>query len=1316
MADTVKAVVGLNLEYSRFSLPNKTNPIAVTTVSNPDCNCSPSTATYQFPVNWDTGPEKLDVFFYPRNYSGSDLSLFTGNQGISRNFVSGNNVSSYYPSAYIEDPVTNTYTPITLTKTSNVFKDHPTIPKKRIDPTLNGDSSYSVFYDTHANISRKCWAGTATLGGDSVLVIYTYSKSGISVVLCYLGNASTECIHSADAAHGPHSVIISLSPGTHFGAKPTFTTKETYLFNDSYYYSLDMGNILTYYTFSNNFNNYYNGWYNWGYVYGLDSVYSGYWGYYNYVPTNYYYNHQQTSYAAYVKDAPLAGTSNWYCVSGRPQSVYHNVIDASVPNYRPTTDEEKEIAVSSFGTGIDSFYYITMYWTTVGAVAGIPASYLTGCDGTTHLNSEAVPARIADTEPDWQNPFVYAYDNNGSLIYDLSPLLMNMGYSWWGWWYNNGYLIRDNSQDNLIFTYGVGYPASNAECYTFYNAYNYYYGWSYYGNGPYSNGVWTINPDVPGAVTYACGTHVNETLLDDGTTTYSMMELLSVKSTTVPWPRIVIDWAAYQAMLTATCTPSYPCGNIGYTPYKQSGSYPTTYTKVVYKVSTVNLPVSLGIPQYTRITDNEQQEFDLASVNREFVKEPGYLVSTYYGSVEAKAKKIGRSDYNYFGNYCYSYGYDQVKYEVYPGSSESTDPPTDSSEELIISNCNEYSNDYYNWNYFDQRYLHLKFKASYVPYFFGGVRPNEGLVYPINLTEPKVRIFPTDPPDPEEFRDSNYPKYYFQEFDPSKIIISESKLLSVPPIEITTPPTPNTKIYLPDYENVTSKSTILPRATTMLQTVAEQTEYFQCEYLKGEFNDFYYYFPPSFLTQGGIDERLDFPEDIYGCENTLTPTIPSFPRSAFLFDPSKGEEQLRSAGTSFNYYNYYNNLSISYLDYPEITAAIYNFQREVANERKKQFPVYLPAWVHMLGMQVYDYGYYPYDQGAGLACNYAYGITSIAMGGTDLCTPITIVSPGVLSTCGTNLKKVEPLYSVMTGFEYYDAYDASKAVSDAAYESALSRATFHSHPVAMEYSYATSYTASGTAETGFICTPNYTTFNYTNYAIMSDSVFYTGNSGGWYGNYGSSFTKSYYDVTLPFWGRVTGMFYYGGFYNYYGGTPYNSVGGDTSFLDCDMLVADVGYTSKKQLLTGKNLSSAYSYYGGFFSYYGYGNLQSLNISSLSGNGTAVSFTDGGDLVSIDTPAGCGEPCKTPKSSTDVFYFDLIPVGGNSVFRGYGYGFYGYSQWLEGEMHCTVPFDAFSCAQDETTVRLSPEFPVQPPYNPCDPADYFWVEPCTRYYS
>ena len=59
-------------------------------------------------------------------------------------------------------------------------------------------------------------------------------------------------------------------------------------------------------------------------------------------------------------------------------------------------------------------------------------------------------------------------------------------------------------------------------------------------------------------------------------------------------------------------------------------------------------------------------------------------------------------------------------------------------------------------------------------------------------------------------------------------MISESKLLEVPPLEVTDPVTPPTKIYLPDYENAITKTTILPRATTMLQTVAEQTEYFQC--------------------------------------------------------------------------------------------------------------------------------------------------------------------------------------------------------------------------------------------------------------------------------------------------------------------------------------------------------------------------------------------------------------------------------------------------------------------------------------------------------
>lgn len=891
MADTVKAVTGLNLEYSRFSLPTKTKPISVTTVSNPDCNCAPSEAQYQFPVNWDTSPEKLDVFFYPRNYSGSDLTLFTANQGLSRNVRPqyGGNTETSTSSlgvGYIDDLIDNPYEPITLTKTENVFKDHPDIPKKRISTTLNTDKSYAVFYDTHSNISRKCWAGTATLGEDEVLVIYTYSKTGISIVLCYLESASTECIHSDDEAYGPHSVIIDLGPGTSFGSKPAFTTKQSYLFNDSYYYSLDMGSILQYYTFTNSFNGYFNGWYNWNSNYGLDAVYSGYYGYNNYVNNNYYYSHQQTSYAMYVKDAPLEGTSNWHCVSSRPQSVYHNIIDTSIPNWRQTTEEERENAINSFGTGIDAFSYITMYWSTVGAVGAVPEAYVTYCGQTTpSLFRSAMEACPADTEPDWENPFVAMYDDGaGNVTYNLSPILA--GYNWYYdnyyGWSSNGYLKPVNTTYCNNGAYPIGGPTATADCYTYYS-YNYNYGWSFNGSGPNSNGSWVINPDVPGAVAYACGTPVNEVDLDDGTTSYSVMELVNVNSINVTWPRYVSNETSYQAYINATCNNNNqgPCGIPWSNPYKAVSFVTSKYTKAVYKISSINLPINLGVPYWTRITDDDQEEFPLASVNKEYVTEPGYLRSTYYGSIEATAKELGRSGYGYFGNYCYSYGYDSLKYEVYPAASTggSEEEPAD---ELIVSNCNEYNNYYYNWNSAKQRYLNLRFKAAYTPYFFSGVRPHDGLVYPPNLTEPKVRIFPTDPPDPEVFRDSNYPKYYFQEFDPSVIMISESKLLEVPPLTVTDPVTPPTKIYLPDYKNAITKTTILPRATTMLQTVAEQTEYFQCEYLKGEFNDWYYYFPPSFLTSGGIDERLDFPEDIYDCENKITPTIPSIVKAAFL--------------------------------------------------------------------------------------------------------------------------------------------------------------------------------------------------------------------------------------------------------------------------------------------------------------------------------------------------------------------------------------------------------------------------------------------------
>lgn len=1320
MADTVKAVTGLNLEYSRFSLPNKTDPISVTTVTNPDCNCSPSDPIYQFPANWDTGPEKLDVFFYPRNYSGAEITIFMGNQGISRNVTPS--YSQAY--AYIEDEVTNPYIPITLTKTENVFKDHSNIPKKRVSTIANEDSSFAVFYDTHLHISRKCWAGTGVLGGDQVLVIYSYSKQGLSIVLCYMSNASTECINSNDEAHDPHSVLLDLTPGTHFGSKPTFNIIESFAYNDSYYYSLDMGSILQYYTFTSSFNGYFNGWYGYGNNYALDAVYNTYYDGIYRIWNDYYFNHLQTYFATYVKDEPLEGTSNWLCLSGRPQSVYHNIMDTGIPNWRETTEEEKENAINSFGTGIDAYSYITMYWSTVGAVGAVPEAYVTYCNQTTPtLFRSAMEACPADTEPDWENPFVQMYDDGaGHVTYYLSPILA--GYNWYygnyyGWWWNNGYLKPANTTYCNNGASPIGGPTASADCYTYYS-YNYYWGWSYNGNGPYSNGSWVINPDVPGAVAYACGTPVNEVELDDGTTSYSVMELVSVNSIDVTWPRFVQNEATYQASINASCNNTNwpPCGFSTGPYYKSVSPVTSKYTKAVYKVSSINLPINLGVPYWTRITDDEQQEFPLASVNKEYITEPGYLLSTYYGTIEATATELGQHGYGYIGNYCYASGFDSVKYEVYP-ATEPSDPPED---ELIVSNCNEYSNYYYNWNSAKQRYLNLKFKSAYTPYFFSGVRPHNGLIYPPNLTEPKVRIFPTDPPNPEEFRDSNYPKYYFQEFDPSVIMISESKLLEVPPLTVTNPVTPPTKIYLPDYENAITKTTILPRATTMLQTVAEQTEYYQCEYLKGEFNDWYYYFPPSFLTSAGIDERLDFPEAIYTCENKLSPVVPSIVKAAFLFDPSKGEEQLRSAGTSFNYYNYYNNLSISYLDYPEITAAIYKYQREAADDGNKQYPVYLPGYVHVNGNQIYDYDYIPSGSNMAGMCNYMYGIKSIAMGGTDLCTPYTL-SNGYISGCGTNLKKVEPQYSVMTGFAYYDAYDESRNAASDAYESALSTAAFHSHPIPSEYKYVSSHTTSGSAQTGWICTPNYSSINYTWHIVMVDQASST--SGGYYWGYGygnGNFTKSYYDITLPVWGRVSGLYWYGGYYNYWNpyGWPYNTIGGDTSFLDCDMIVADMGYTARKQELTGNNLTNPYGYYWGYnynyWNYYGYGNLQSLNISDI-GYGTSVTFVDTGSLVKQEIPALCGTSCMTPTTSSEVYYFDLVPAGGNSFFTYYGYGYYGYASWLTGEMHCQTPnYVSGGCTNETESVRLSPEFPELPPYNPCDPADYFWVEPCTRFSS
>ena len=1325
MTETVKAVTGINLEYSRFHLPNKATTPSVSSLYNPDCNCFPTVAQYQFPLNWDTGPEQLDVFFYPRNYSGSDLSLFNGTQGLSRNINQSYSQYNYsnLGQAYITDAVDNDFTPITLTKTENVFDDYENIPQKRISSTLNQDESYAVFYDTHQNISRKCWAGTGTLGGDEVLVIYSYSRSGISLVLCYLGNSNTECIHANDQAHGPHAVIIDLTPGTSFGSKPVFNTLEYYWFNDSFYYALNMGKILAYYTFSNSFGNYWNGWYNWGYVYGLDNLYSANYYDQNYYSQDYLTGNLQTQYAPYVKDEPLANTSNWLCRSGRPQSVYHNMTDTTIPNWRATTEQEKEEAPKNFGTGIDTFQYINVYWSTLGAVNAVPEVTAVDCQNNSYVLQSALPARVADTEPDWENPFVLVNDDGqGNLTYTLSPLLNGWNYYYWGynWYYYQSWYLRfvDNNP-NWYPGFANGNPVSGADCYTYNWYYGYYGGYfNFYGYGPSSSGVWEINPDVPGAVAYACGTPVNETALDDGTTTYSVMELIDVKTVDVSWPMFGIDGPAYQAMYNAYactvwngfCPPAY------YYPYKQIGTIPAKYTKAVYKVSTVNLPITLGTPNYLRITDDELQEFPLAQVNREYITEPGYLRSTYYGTVEAKAKKIGRSDYNYLGNYCYSYGYDSIKYQVYPAPEvpEGEEPPAD----LIINNCNSYSNYYYNWWYADQRFLSLKFKSSYVPYFFSGVRPHEGLNYPPNLTEPKVRIFPGNPPNPEEFRDSNYPKYYFQEFDPSQILVSNSKLLAVPPLTVTDPPTPDTKIYLPDYENTTTKPTILPRASAMLQTVAEQSEYFQCEYLKGEFNDWYYYFPPSFLSNGGIDERLDFPENIYGCDNTLVPSIPEFRKPAFLFDITKGEEQLRSSGAAINYYSYYNALSIFNMDYPEITAMVYQVQREEIDKKKREYPTYIPAWFHVYGTQVYDWDYIPSGTSFEDACNYTYGIKEIVLGGTDLCSPITL-SNGVLSPCNINYKKIEPTYSVMTGTEYYDAYDESRALAQDAYEAALIQATFHAQPLAYEFRYVTSYTFD--SNTG-ICNPNYTTLAYTWYTLMVDQAYITG--GNYYYGYSqlTGFTKSYYDKTLPVWGRVSGLYFYNGYYNYYNpyGWGFNPVGGDTSFLDCEVLVTDLGFNARKQQLTGNNLSSNYSnaYYGGYYNYYGYGNVQNLNISDLQGWGIAVTFINAGALYKqiIPDPQYCGTSCYTPTASTDVFYFDLVASGGNSFFYNYGYASWNVNSWLTGETYCQTTNEYGTCVNTGAPVRLSPALPEPPPYNPCDPADYVWVEPCTRFYS
>jgi len=1335
MADTVKAVTGLNLEYSRFSLPTKTNPIAVTTVSNPDCNCSPSDAQYQFPVNWDTGPEKLDVFFYPRNYSGSEYALFNGNQGLSRNFTP--TYSGF--GCYIEDAVDNPYTPITLTKTENVFKDHPDIPKKRVASTddgsntiyrnsmINSDSSFAVFHDTHANISRKCWAGTATLGEDEVLVIYSYSKKGISIVLCYLEGASTECIHDTDESHGPHSVMIDLTPGTHFGSKWAFTSRQNYLFNDSYYNSLDMGGILNYYTFNNPsvWGNNYNGTTSWG----LDTSFGNGYNYYNwyygsqvYVDTNYYTNHYQTSFAPYVKDAPLAGTSNWYCVSGRPQSVNHNMIDANIPNTRNTTQSERDDCYKNCGTGIDGSWYYEIYWQTIGAVAAIPEVSVLNCYGTKVVLAPEQPARAADEEPDWENPFVYLNPRNTPAGYvdelsDLIPVFYNL----------NPYYSQAALGWAIIPTTPIG-AYGNYQSYSnwFSNYYNttntgprycagsfpniFYYG--YYGSfyrGPFSNGNWTINPNTgigsTKAVTVACGSPQVSSTYDDGTETHLTITVASLDVLDVTYPVFGILPGPAQAAYTYNCSDAggyWGCGGV-YPPLGVVGSVPSKYTRVVYKVIHTNMGINLTPPQTTPLVYEPDAEFPLYLVDREYVREPGCLLSTYYGSIKATARKPGKTSYAFGNTSCNNYSMETFAFYTYPGGGDSSD--------LIVSNCDKTNP--VTGTSSNAEVLNLEFKSSYVPYFFSGVRPSEGLVYPPNLTEPKVRIFTTDPPDPEEFRDSNYPKYYFQEFDPSTIMVSKTRTVSIPPLTVTNPITPNTKMYLPDYETSTTKTTILPRATSMLQTVAEQTEYFQCQYLLGEFNDNFYYFPPSFLKSvTDIEKKLDFPEDLQGCVNNLTNYIPWFYKSAFLFDPSKGEEQKRSAGYSFNTSTYYNGIYSSSLDYPEVTKRLYEqMSEEVENRVSEDYPIPIPAYLYYNGNTVYENEMVYHDMGS-MPGMPGYGYcsldpTSRLMGGSsDICSPPTSLA----GSCGYVIKKVEPTYSVTTLGGLFNILNGINSEYRAALEAAITKVKTHTKPLNYSYDYVSSYTSTGTYPY-YSCTSNMSTINILDAVVFADTWSTSGslfgsNAGSQYWGYHpyAGTSAIWFQKSLPVYGNISGYIDN----SYYGTQIW---GQNQDYINCEVLMIDTHISDRKETLEGNYLQLP-GYNNGYYSY----NSNVLIVSDISAPAQFIRFADAGDLMPPDDSCinnGSGN-CAYPKLTVEFFYKDV------GTFTNYltTTPSYPYPSGLTGSITCLSDSNIIynPCVTGET-IQLYPDFPVSPPmYNPCDPATYMWVEACTRYYS
>ena len=284
-SNTVNAITSFNLEYTTIKLPSKVRRLSSLSQDAQDCLCEDKVVDeqYQFPGNWDTGPEELAMFFKPiiPNTTGYNYfingSLYYWYLYSGYNFYYGstpygntNSSAGWFKDtssmfSFTKDTFTGmevaSSVKIVLNKTANVFEEYSDIP------SLYFYSTSSIkHYGVKKEIQRKCWAGRGTLGSDQVIVIIspfgglysttansctylnvaggTYgcsdfdgTSSRYSYIICYL-NSKSGIFPPGDLCESPYCVVSSNIMGGQyqdaFGDNyPTYVNEGFYWNNSS---------------------------------------------------------------------------------------------------------------------------------------------------------------------------------------------------------------------------------------------------------------------------------------------------------------------------------------------------------------------------------------------------------------------------------------------------------------------------------------------------------------------------------------------------------------------------------------------------------------------------------------------------------------------------------------------------------------------------------------------------------------------------------------------------------------------------------------------------------------------------------------------------------------------------------------------------------------------------------------------------------------------------------------------------------------------------------------------------------------------------